>query len=395
MKLTAAGGGHKAGLSGRGVLLRALRDLGQASRTDLARYTGMQPSTISTLTGDLVRDGVLDEVASRDASPRGGRRQILLAVAGGRPAAVGLHIGVHYVSGAVIDARGEPLLTSRIDRPAEGTPAHAVDVAAGHVLDLLAEAGVDAHEDGSAAGIVGLGVTVPAAVERNSGAVLPDRSLGWPARVDLGRMLSERLALPVSVESSPYGQLLVERSSGGLRGVEDAVLVNVATTVRMAVLKGGRLQSPTQHFAAAIGHVPSNAEGPACFCGAMGCLNAVAGYDAISRRAGALLGRELAVREVDRLAAAGDEGAREVVHEAGRRIAEALVPILLVYEPNRVVIACPLAAIAAAVRAELQECVRRHAARLGDRAVEIGDATLAGSMGVGAAWLPIESSLYS
>lgn len=390
MKLTAGSADHKGAVSNRGLLLRALRDLERASRTDLARSTGLQASTVSTLTGDLLREGLLEEVASRDASPRGGRRQILLAVSGGRPAAIGLHIGVHYLSAAVIDARGVPLRTSRIERPAGGGPVEVVDLAAAQVRRLLAAGGADP----SGAPAAGLGVTVPAPVERGTGTVLADRSLDWDVDVDLRRMLSERLGLAVSVDSSPYGQLLAERSSGSLAGVDDALLVNLATTVRMAVLKEGQLQSPSPHFAGDLGHFPTGAEGPACFCGAVGCLNAVAGHDAIKDRVGELLGRPLDIRQVDQLATAGDGTALQVLHDAGRLIAEALVPLLLVYEPRRVSIACPLGAVAAALRAELQECVRRHGARLGDRSLEIADATFSGNMGVGAAWLAIERSLY-
>jgi predicted NBD/HSP70 family sugar kinase len=390
MKLTGGGHGDKNPPSSRGLLLRALRDLDHASRTDLVRHTGLQASTVSTLTGELVREGLLEEVASRDASPRGGRRQILLAVAGGRPAAVGLHIGVHYLSGIVIDARGTALRSSRIERPDPGTPGQVIDAAAAHVRRLLDETATG----GDAGSVLGLGVTVPAPVHRASGTVLPDGSLDWHADVPLGRSLAERLGLEVSVDSSPYGQLLAERSFGSLRGVDDAVLLNVATTVRMAVLKDGRLQSPSPHFAGDIGHFPTGSQARTCFCGAVGCLNAVAGYDAISERAGELLGREVDVRQVDRLAAAGDASALGVLHEAGRRISEALVPLLLVYEPSSVIVTGPLGAGAAALRSELRDSIRRHAARLGGRSPDIGNATVAGNMAIGAAWLPIESSLY-
>lgn len=393
MKLTPAHPDHK-GTSPRGQLLRALRDLGTASRTDLVQHTGMQPSTVSTLTGDLLRTGVLEEVASREASPRGGRRQILLAVAGGRPAAVGLHVGVRYLSSTVIDARGTPLHTARVERPGGGTPAEVVELAAEHV-DRLLTGTPGAPAGDPAAGILGLGVTVPAPVDRTSGRVLANRSLDWPGGVDLGRALSDRLGVAVSVDSSPYGQLLAERSFGSLQGVDDALLINVATTVRFAVLKNGRLHTPSPHFAGDIGHVPTGSRARTCFCGAVGCLNAVAGYDALSAQAGQLLGRELDVRRLDELAAAGDEPARKLFRAAGRRISEALVPFLLVYEPSRVVIACPVAASASALHTELQRCIQRHAARLGDHSPDITAASVADNMAIGAAWLPVERALYS
>lgn len=378
-------------LSNRGQLLGTLRDLGLASRTDLVQRTGMQASTVSTLVTGLLQDGVLEEVSSREASPRGGRRQILLALAGGRPAAVGLHIGVHLISGTVIDARSTPLRAAVIERPRGATATEIVEIAADHVRQLLAHEVAGSGDDG---GVVGLGVTVPAPVRADSGTVLPTPNLGWHTEVALGRMLSDRLELPVSVDSSPYGQLLAERSFGSLRGVDDALLINVATTVRMALLKNGQLHAPTPHFAGDIGHFPTGSRTGACACGAVGCLNAVAGYDAISAEVGAALGRRVDIRRVDKLAATGDPAALRALRAAGRRISEALVPFLLVYEPRSLVIACPLASSASTLRSELQKCLERHAARLSAPPPVLTDATFTSNMAIGAAWLPIEHSLY-
>lgn len=381
--------------SSRGQLLSALRDLEPASRTDLVRVTGMQPSAVSTLVSGLLQDGVLNEVASRDASPRGGRRQILLALAGDRPAAVGLHIGVHLISGAVIDARSTPLQTAAVVRPPAATPAEVVELAVGHVRQLLADTELDPSQQDGRGSILGLGVTVPAPVRAASGVVLPNPNLGWDTEVPLGRMLSDRLNHPVSMDSSPYGQLLAERSFGSLRGVNDALLVNLATTVRMALLKNGTLHAPSPHFAGDIGHFPTSARTGPCACGATGCLNAVAGYDAISAEVGQALGRKVDIRHVNELAASGDPIALRALRAAGRRISEALIPFLLIYEPRSVVIACPIASSASTFRTELQNCIERHSARLTGPGPVLTDATFTSNMAIGAAWLPIEHNLYA
>lgn len=373
----------------RGVLLRALRDIEPASRTDLVRRTGLQASTVSTSVNELLREGVLEEVDSREASPRGGRRQILLAVAGDRPAAAGLHIGVHLISTTIIDARGRALRAAATRRPPGATPAEVVESAAESVRQLLAEF---PHADRR---MLGLGVTVPASVDRATGVVLADRGLEWHEEVELGRMLADRLGLAVSVDSSPYGQLLAERSFGSLKGVDDALLATVATTVRIAILKGGRLHSPSAHFAGDIGHFPTGSHARECFCGAIGCLNAIAGNDAVSERVSRLHGRKIDIREVDELAIAGDPIALKALRDAGRKISEALVPSLLIYEPQRVIIACPLASSASTLATELEKCVRRHSARLNGQIPEVAKPEFTGNMAIGAAWLPIEQALYS
>ena len=63
----------------RALLLQALHTDGPQSRADLARLSGLTPTTVSAVTGELLADGLVGEVG-RKASTGAGKPATLLAV---------------------------------------------------------------------------------------------------------------------------------------------------------------------------------------------------------------------------------------------------------------------------------------------------------------------------
>src|SRR3954466_14070796 len=84
-------------------VLEIVRERGQASRADIARQTGLARSTVSSLVGELQRDGL---VVERDtaAPSQGVRPAVLLAL---NPAA-GAVVGLQFDHGAIPAAVADP-----------------------------------------------------------------------------------------------------------------------------------------------------------------------------------------------------------------------------------------------------------------------------------------------
>src|SRR3954468_19512669 len=82
-------------------VLEIVRERGQASRADIARQSGLARSTVSSLVGDLQRDGL---VVERDpASSRAGRPSVLLTPNPGGGAVIGVHFDRGGVAVALSD----------------------------------------------------------------------------------------------------------------------------------------------------------------------------------------------------------------------------------------------------------------------------------------------------
>src|SRR6185436_18468168 len=136
-------------------VLEVVRERGQVSRADISRQTGLARSTVSSLVGELQRDGLVVERETAVAA-QGGRPPVMLALDPG----VGAVVGLHFDHGALHVAVADLNHTILAERTAElDVDLHADEglaAAAALVDEVLTEAGVERDRVlGAGAGIAG------------------------------------------------------------------------------------------------------------------------------------------------------------------------------------------------------------------------------------------------
>jgi glucokinase len=167
-------------------------------------------------------------------------------------------------------------------------------------------------------------------------------------------LMSERLGLPVVVDNDANAALLAESRHGAAREVSHAVLVALGTGIGSGLLVDGRIYRGALGFASEIGHMVVDLHGPDCqgACPGRGCLEVMASGSTIGRegQAAALVaprsalgrrraaGREITGGIVTELAHDGDEAARSVLSEIGRRLGYGLVGVVNIFNPEVIVI---------------------------------------------------------
>src|SRR3954454_19508133 len=86
------------------IVLRSLRQLGPATRAELAKRTGLAKATVGVIVGVLEAAGAVTESASVVTGR--GRPGIPVALSGRRFLGLGLELNVDYVAVAVLDLAG-------------------------------------------------------------------------------------------------------------------------------------------------------------------------------------------------------------------------------------------------------------------------------------------------
>jgi glucokinase len=218
-------------------------------------------------------------------------------------------------------------------------------------LDIFADAVEEVRA--AAPDVEAIGFGIPALVEWESGRA------AWSTHLPLEDvpfrdLMSERLGLPVFVDNDSNAALLAEHRRGAARGARHAVLVALGTGIGGGLLLDGRIYRGARGFGAELGHIVVDFQGEDCpaACPGRGCLEALAAGDRIGRdgmhaaveQPDSELGRRLAAgREISgaivtELAHAGDEVARSVLTEVGRRLGYGLVSIVNALNPEVIVI---------------------------------------------------------
>jgi glucokinase len=230
--------------------------------------------------------------------------------------AIGVDLGGTNLRVAAVTPEGQRLKTISLPtRLAAGTAA-VLDDMAGAISEI---AGKLREEP------IGIGVGSPGPLELPAGVLHHPPNLPGFDGLNLRTELERRVGYPVQVDSdanlAALGEALL--GAGNAFGVDSLMMYTLGTGVGAGIVLEGHVWRGMQGAAGEMGHGPLLPDGPACGCGARGCLESYASATAIVRRAKELgLGAEgaLTSSSVAKLAEAGDARAQQVFDEAGRAL---------------------------------------------------------------------------
>jgi predicted NBD/HSP70 family sugar kinase len=352
-------------------VLSALRVAGITSRAELARRTGLSRTTVSSLIGDLVRDGLVAERVDHSSVPgaQGGRPPVLVSLDRRAGAAVGIDFGKTHVTVAVADLGHTVLAEMRRELPGDHRAEEGLDAASRLVDVALEQAGVDRSL------VLGVGMGLPGPIHSNgavgSSAILP----GWVG-VTAARAMSDRLGLPVRVDNDANLGALAEHVWGAGEGVDDMIYLKLATGIGAGLVLGGRLYIGAGGTAGEIGHTIIDEHGPVCRCANRGCLETLASGAATIELLRPTLGPDLTLPQLVDLTVEGHPACRRVVADAGRHIGRAVANLVNLLNPSRVVVGGELAACGDVLLEPLRQECTRHAISSAAEDVEIAHGPL-------------------
>jgi predicted NBD/HSP70 family sugar kinase len=233
------------------------------------------------------------------------------------------------------------------------------------VEQVLAEANLDR------ARVIGVGMGLPAPIDRGTGAVQAASILpGWVG-VDAAAEASARLGLPVEVDNDANLGALAEHAWGAARGRSEVAYIKVSSGIGAGLISGGRLQHGVGGTAGEIGHTLIAERGPVCRCGNRGCLETLASTRAIAALLSSSRSEEISTRRLLDLCASGDAAAQRLVGDAGRAIGIAVANLCNLLNPECIVVGGDLSATGEVLLGPLREEARRNAIPSAAEEVEI------------------------
>jgi predicted NBD/HSP70 family sugar kinase len=310
----------------RGVVLNLIRHRQPISRADLARVSGLQRSTVSLITEQLIQEKwVVHGPFGR--LPRG-RRPIFLRL-NDRRAIIVADLRPNQSTVAIADVNGRFLSQEFIataDDPATTT------------ARLIASINyqIQSHPE---LVFEGIGVSLPGRVEAQTGKIIFAPNLKW-SNFDLRGPLEEATGIRVEMENAANACVLAEVWFGGRELVKDMVVVTVSEGIGTGLFLNHHLASGLNGLAGEFGHVSLDKNGPICSCGGRGCWE-VFGSNRAAIRYYSEAGAEsdsVTFEELMSLAESGDEFARKALDKMAKAIGRGLRPIVVGLAPEEIVI---------------------------------------------------------
>lgn len=298
-----------------------------SSRTEIAQRTGLSLQTVSATVGRLLAAGLVQEEQTGASS--GGRPPILLTVRADRGYVVGVKLMERSCVAVLADLEGT--IVARRSSALRATSAPATARAIAEIARQL----VAAEARGRT--VFGVGIGLAGVVDRVRGVVRRSPYTDW-RDVPLRDMVADALELPVVIDNDVNALATDEQLHGAGRGCQDLLVVTVGRGIGLGLVLNGSVYRGAFGGAGELGHVKV-APGPACDCGASGCLEALTSDGAVARQVSAAHGRALDIREAVALARSGDAAALAAFRARGRHLGAAVAALVNVVNPEKVVLA--------------------------------------------------------
>jgi predicted NBD/HSP70 family sugar kinase len=243
----------------RRIILNLIRTRQPISRADLARYTGLQRSTVSLITEQLIEEQWISEGALGHL-PRG-RKPRFLHLNNDRAGIIGVNVRPKLTTIALTDLSANFVTQEAL--PTREDPQEFLRDLAERIKKLR-----DSHPQIFCEGV---GVGVPGRVERHSRKLVFAPNLGW-RDVDLKGYLEDATKLPVEVDNAANSCALFELWFGKhSEKVHDLIALTVSEGIGTGIIANDQLVAGVNGMAGEFGHVSINENGDRCSCGNRGC----------------------------------------------------------------------------------------------------------------------------
>jgi glucokinase-like ROK family protein len=326
------------------LVINTLRHRAPLSRAELASDTGLNRSTISSIINELLSDRLVQETTLQ--SDRIGRPGMLLELNPSGGFAVGIELGVDFISLVVTDFVANVLWRQRLKSdPSDGQKT---------ILERAYGMTETALREGSQGGLrpLGIGLGVPGLVDLRQGELKIAPNLGW-MDLPLCQLWSQRFNLPVFVENDAKAAALGEYYFGAARGLSDFIFLLAGVGLGAGILIDGKLLRGSHGYSSEVGHMILDPDGELCGCGKRGCWETLVGPRAVVRRfrktlregqpstllhAAENAPESITFEAVANAALQGDPAALTAMREVGSSLGFGIANLVNIFNPQMVVL---------------------------------------------------------
>jgi predicted NBD/HSP70 family sugar kinase len=359
----------------RSLVLEALNSYGTASRTDLARITGLTKTSITNITTELLEQGVICETDPGGGGGGGiGRNPVMLEIAQGSPLALGFSINRDFGYFSLINLKGDIVREDMLFL-------HDIETAEAFLDGIMAlcEKQLSFAKEQKKR-VIGIGIASIGPIDIRKGEIANPPNSKVLKDIPIVDRIKERFRLPVVLNNDMNASALAEKLFGCGKRLTNFVYLGVTNGIGAGVVLDKRLLMGENGFAAEVGHISIDYKGKPCPCGNVGCLERYAGIPAIEEHAREVAGGQASllslipsIRWFDIVDAARkqDKVALAILDDLTGWLTAGMVAIANAYDPEVIFIGHELAVAGDFVVGELERRINERVFSKGIQKVKV------------------------
>ena len=258
-------------------ILNVIRELGQISRADLVKSTGISAPTVTRIVDSLIREeGLVKEIGIGQSS--GGRKPTLIEFAGLESFVIGIDLGTTHIDGVLTNLNAETITEIKVETRAEDGFEKIMNRTADVIQQLQKHSSVKNKK------IFGVGMAVAGLINKEENVVEFSPDFHWQ-NVDIKKTLKSKCNLPIKFDNVTRVMALGELWYGVGQKVNNFVVINIGYGIGAGIIIDGKPLFGEYGMAGEFGHmIMDKHSSHKCECGNYGCLEALASGRAIELR---------------------------------------------------------------------------------------------------------------
>lgn len=256
-----------------------LRDYGSLTKAEIATKMGLTFTSVNNLVEELKQNGWIVD-AGYDNETYRGRKPKLVSLNPEGIYTVGVHISSTFVYAGVMNLHGQILTEERKPFDDHTNRGSVVNSIISTIQKTMDQSGVISR-------IIGIGVAAPGPLDPIQGKMMSPPHLPGLHQVPLKGLIEENTELPTYIGKDASVMALGEHWYGNGRHYNSLMYVNVDMSIGSGLILDQKLYHVSPFGSGEIGHCTIDMEGPRCYCGNRGCLEALGfgcGHDQQGKR---------------------------------------------------------------------------------------------------------------
>ncbi len=335
-------------IKNRSSILNLIYRTGGISRKEIANKLNLTPAAITLITTDLINEGILIESYVEQNNNRKGRKEIILEINSQKFAAVGVYISRNKFQIVCIDLKNNILFENTIYT----ADCHKQSSAILDKICTILNIDLINYDVLRTRTLLGVGVSVKGIVNSRKGISINSYEI-WEDNVNVVDYLQKKLNVPIILTNNICSLAHGESFFSQLVHADNMLFIKYGPGVGAARVTYQDTLSVYDFNAIQLGHTISDPNGIVCMCGNQGCLETIAGFDAIQSNAIELMSKNLSpvlyrladgninnvnIRLISKAYEEGDKAIESIINRSIYYLAIAIKNSMCLFDPESVIL---------------------------------------------------------